>query len=87
MDAQVNHGALARLGNFFLDLFGDLRHNLLDAGGVNAAVRHELVQGEARNLTTHRIEAAQNDGLWRVVHNELNPGSGLEAEMFHPLGQ
>ena len=79
MNAQINQGALARLGDFLLDFLGDLRHDLLDAGGVDAAVRHELVQGEACNFATHRVEAAQYDGFRRIVHDEFNPCGGLEG--------
>ena len=74
VDAQVNHRALSGLGDFLFNFLSDLVHHLLDAGRVDAAVGDKLMQAEAGDLTAHWVEAAQDDGLGGVVHNELHAG-------------
>ena len=39
---------------------------------MNAAVCDKLVQAEAGDFATHRVETAQNDGFGGVVHDELH---------------
>ena len=46
-----------------------IRDSLLDAGGVNAAVGDEVLEGNTGGLTTDRVEARKNDGLGRVVNH------------------
>ena len=79
VDTQVDGGTLTHLDDLLLDLLLDLGNHLLDAGGVDAAVGHELVQGEAGNLTTHGVEAAQDDGLGGVIDDDLDARSGLQG--------
>ena len=57
VDAEVNGGALAGFDDLFLDLFAHFGYNFLDAGGVDAAVGHELMEGEACYLASHGVEA------------------------------
>ena len=78
VDAQVDRRALAHLDDLLLDLLLHLGHDLLDACGVDAAVGHQLVQRQARDLAAHGVEAAQNDGLGRVVHDDLDARGGFE---------
>ena len=59
VDAQVDRRALADLDDLLLDLLLDLGHHLLDAGGMDAAVGHELVQGQTGDFAAHGIEAAR----------------------------
>ncbi len=79
VDAQVDGRALAHLDDLLLDLLADLRHHLLDAGGVDTAVGDQLVQGQTRDLAAHGIESREDDRLGRVVDDDLDAGRGLQS--------
>ena len=79
VDAQVDRRAFADLDDLLLDLFLDLRHHLLDACGMDAAVGHELVQGQPGDFAAHGIEAREDDRLGGVVHDDLDARGGLEG--------
>ena len=59
VDTQVDSCALTSFHNLLLNLFAHLVDNLLDSGGVNAAVGHKLVKGQAGDFAAHRVEARQ----------------------------
>ena len=78
-DADLEAGHLAQLADAVLDLGLHLGHHLLDAGGVDAAVGHQALQGEPRDLAAHRIEAREDHGLGRVVDDDVHAGDDLEG--------
>ena len=77
--SEVDGGTLAHLDDLLLDLFLDLGHDLLDTCGVDAAVGYELVQGQTCDLAAHGIETAEDDGLGRVVDDDLDACRGLQS--------
>ena len=78
VDAGIEGSLLASLAHALLNQIGGLVVHLLDAGGVNAAVGNEVLEGNAGSLATDRVEARKNDGLGRVVDHEINAGNLLE---------
>ena len=79
MDAQVDAGALAGFQDFFLQLLLHFGYHFLDAGGMDAAVHYQLVQGQAGHLAADRVEGAQQDGIRGIVHYNLYAGRGLQG--------
>ena len=77
MDTKIDGGALAGLDYLLLDLTAHLAYNLLDTGGMDAAVGHKLMQSQTGYLATHRIEARQHDGFGGVIDDNLNAGRSL----------
>ena len=71
-----------RLFASFLDALVDfalrLLDHLLDARRMDAAILDELLECDARDLTAHRVEARQDDGLRRVVDDEVDARQRLE---------
>src|SRR3712207_8444933 len=55
------------------------RSHLLDPSGMNAPVGDELLQGEARDLPAHRVEAGDDHGVGRVVDDDVDAGGELEG--------
>src|SRR5690606_40535575 len=78
MQVQVDDGALAGFDDFLLDLVANLGDDLLDAGGVDASILHEFDQRQPRDLPANRIKSGEDDGLGRVVHDDLD--AGLRSE-------
>jgi hypothetical protein len=64
-----------------LRLFDDV----LDAARVDAAVGDELLEGDARRLAADRVEAGEDDGLGRVVDDDVDAGRLLERADVPPL--
>ncbi len=62
--------------------FGD---DLLDPAGVDPAIGHQALHREARHLAAHRIEAGEDHGLRRVVHDDIDAGDRLEGPDVSPL--
>ena len=77
--AQVNDRTLASLQNLFFDLLRGLGHDFFNARGVDAAIRDELVKAEPRDLSSHGVEAADDDGFGGVIHNELNASGCFQS--------
>ena len=71
-------GLLAGLADDEVDLGAGLGDDLLDAAGVDAAVGDELGDGDPGDLAAHRVEAAQDDRLGRVVDDQVDAGRLLE---------
>ena len=78
VDTHIDAGALARLQDLVLELLAHLRHHLLDAGRVDAAVNHQLMQGQTGHLAANRIEGGQQDGVRRVVDDDLHARGSLQ---------
>src|SRR6266508_4790292 len=72
-----------------LDLLVDLRQrpfvHLLDAGGMDPAIRNELLQRQPGDLASYRIEARQDHGFRSVVDDQVDAGEGLEGPDVPPL--
>ena len=79
MDTEVDGGALAGFDDFFFDLTAHFGHNFFDASGVDAAVGHELVQGQASDFAAHGVEAGEHDGFGGVVHDDFDAGGGFQS--------
>ena len=52
---DVKDRLLAGLANGFVDLLFGFTHHLFDSSGMNATVRYQLLQRQARNFATDRI--------------------------------
>jgi len=85
----VHVGVEARLFAGLLDRRFDLGLSLgvclLDARRVDAPVGDELRQREAGDLAAHAVEAREDDGLGRVVDDEVDTGDVLEGADVAPL--
>ena len=46
--------------------------------GMDASVRHELLERQPRDLAADRIEAGHDDGVGRVVDDDVDAGGELE---------
>ena len=57
MDTEVDGGSFAGFHDFFFNLLAHLGHHFLDAGRVDAAVGHELMQGEAGDFAAHGVKS------------------------------
>ena len=79
VDAEVDCRAFADIDNLLLDLLLDFGHDLLDAGGVDAAVGDELVVGQACDLAAHGVEAREDDRLGGVIDDDLDACCGLQG--------
>ena len=84
-DAHFEHGVLARSFDLLIDLFGDLFHRLLNAGGVDAAVRDEALEREAGDLPSDGVEARKDDDFGRIVDDEFDAGRVLDGADVAPL--
>ena len=78
VDTEVDSRTLTRLDNLVVELFLHLGNDLLDTCRMDTAVSHELVEGQTADLTTHRVESRDDDGLRRIVDNDLHPACCLE---------
>ena len=56
MYAEVDGGSFAGLDDFLFDLLADFVDDFLDAGGADASVGDELVEGESRDFASHGVE-------------------------------
>jgi hypothetical protein len=70
---------LARLVDVVLDLRLRTVVHLLDARGMDAPVLDELGERELRDLAAHAVERGEDDGLGRVVDDEVDAGEILEG--------
>jgi hypothetical protein len=75
LDQRVLAGALAQL----LDLGLAPLVGVLDPLRVDPAVGDQPVQGEPGDLAPHRVKAGEQDGLGRVVDDQVDAGHGLEG--------
>ena len=84
-DAQVDDRAFAHLENFFFNLLFRLRDHFFDACRVDAAVAHKLVKAETGHLSANRVKAAEDNGLWGIVYNELDTCCGFQGSDISPF--
>ena len=78
-DAGVVGCRLARLADHELDLGAGLGDDFLDAARVDPAVGHQLREGDAGHLPADRVEAGEDDGLGRVVDDQVDARRLLEG--------
>ena len=79
MDTHIDGRALTSLNHLFLDLTANLCHHLLDAGGMDTAVAHQLMQCQASDLAAHRVKSRQHDSLGRVINHDLDACCSLQS--------
>src|SRR6478672_4976620 len=77
MDSTLVSGLLTRLDDRGIDFLTRFVDALLDAAGVDATIRHQLLEGESGDLAAHRIEARDNHGVGRVVDDDVDAGGEL----------
>ncbi len=78
VDSEVYGGALSGLHDLVVELLLHLCHDLLDTCRVDTSVRHELVQRQAAELASYRVEGGDDDRLRRVVNHDLHTAGSLE---------
>ena len=78
-------GLLAGLLHDQVDLGARLGDDLLDPSGVDAPVLDELREGQAGDLAAHRVEAADDHRLGRVVDDQVDARGLLEGADVAPL--
>src|SRR5690606_29329785 len=79
VDPQIDAGAFAHLHDLVLKVFAGLPNDFFDPRGMDPSVLHQLVQRQTRDLTTHGIEAAEDDRAGRIVHDDLHAGGLLQG--------
>ena len=77
--SKLKQRLLAFLVNLLLNLTGDLLHNLLNARRMNASVSNKALKRLLGNFLAHRVKAGDNDGLGRIVNDDVNTGQGLKG--------
>jgi hypothetical protein len=71
-NAGVVDGLLAGLAHDEVDFGAGLGHDFLDAAGVDAAVGHELGEGQAGDFAADRVEGADDDRFRGVVDDQVH---------------
>jgi hypothetical protein len=79
LDVGLEDRLLPQLHDVGLELGLRLVVGLLDAGRVDAPVLQELLEGHAGDLPAHAVEGAEDDGVGRVVDDEVDAGEVLEG--------
>jgi hypothetical protein len=69
---------LASLDDLRLDFLARFVDDFFDATWMNAAVRDQLLQREARHFTADRVETRHDDRIRRVVDDHVNTSRELE---------
>ena len=76
---RLEDGLLAGLVDVVLDLRLRLVVHLLDPRRMDAPVLDQLDEGQLRGLAPDSVERRQDDGLRRVVDDEVDAGQMLEG--------
>src|SRR5438067_5248648 len=71
-DAEGESGGFAFLEELLIELLTHLLDELLDAGRMDAAVLHEALERDARDLAADRIESGEDDRFGRVVDDQVD---------------
>ena len=85
VDSRLVRRLLADLDNLSIHFLAGLIDDLLDPTGVDAPIRHQLFQGEAGYLAADRIEAGNDDGVGRVVDDDVDASCKLEGPNVPPF--
>ena len=75
---RLEHRLLAGLAHEVVDLRLRLVVRLLDPRRVDSPVLEQLLQRQLRDLAAHAVEGREDDGLRRVVDDEVDAGQVLE---------
>ena len=79
VDTEVNRRTLTRFDHFFVDLLFHLAHHFFDAGGVNTAVRNQVVECQTRHFATNGVESADNNSFGGVIDNDFYAGRRFQG--------
>ena len=79
VDLEVEAGLLAGLEHLGVHLISGLVEELLDARWMNATVGNEVLESDAGDLATDRVEARELHGLGRIIDDEVHAGHLLES--------
>ena len=79
VDTEVDAGAFSGLVDFLFDLFLGLGDHLFDTGGVDTSVGDQFFEGTAGDFAAHGVEAGEEDGVRRVVNDDIDAGEVLEG--------
>ena len=60
-------------------------HHLLDPGGLNPPVRHQLLQRQPGDFPPHRVKAGYSHRLRGIVNNDFHPGKSFQSPNVAPL--
>src|SRR5262245_42213138 len=85
LEAELEDRALPLLFDPLQDLLAGLGDDLLDACRVDPAVDDELVQRDPGHLAADGVEAADDDGLGRVIDDEVDARGLLEGADVAPF--
>src|ERR1041384_5766752 len=73
-DAEGERGGFTFLEEFLIELLSHFVDKLFDARRMDAAVLHESLERDARDLAADWIEAGEDDRFRRVVDDEIEAG-------------
>ena len=79
LDPRFEHGLLTRFKDLFLNILLCLLYDLLDPRRMDPSIEDKPFQGEAGNLSPHRIETAQGHRFGRIIHDKVDPCEGLKG--------
>src|ERR1035437_2898246 len=76
--ADLDDRALTGLANRFLDLLLGLANDFLDTTGMNAAIRDELLESDARYFAPDGVVTGNHHGLGSIVEHYIDAGGRLD---------
>ena len=85
VNADIEGDPLPRFLDDRIHLRPHLLDDLLDPAGMDSAVGDQPLQGEARHLAPHRIEAGEHDRLRRIIDDQIDPRRRLDRPDIPPL--
>jgi hypothetical protein len=84
-DVRLVGDLLPFFSHHLLQLGARLGDDLLDPGGMDAAVLQELVERAPGDLAPHRVEGRDRDRLGRIVDDQVDTGRRLQGTDIAPL--
>src|SRR4030042_3063633 len=79
MHPNVESGSFPTLSDGLLQLLFRFGHNLFNPAGVDTAIDNQSFESYAGNFPPDRVEARNDDRLWSIVHNQINPCGRLQS--------
>ena len=83
--AGLEDHPLALLADGLIDILARLADHLFNSSRVHAPVRDQTRQRILCDLTTHRIEGRNGNGLRRVVDDEIATGGRFQGANITPF--
>ncbi len=74
LQTELERGVLAGFADHLIEFSADLGNLFLDAGGIDAAIGDQTLDGHARQFTAHGVETAEHDSLRRIVDEHIDAG-------------